>query len=197
MKRLTVPAIQRRKFEGKTAEPLVMLTAYIVMAWLVDPKPDAGFGGFAGAASLAFSPDGKVLATPETLFDYETVADNVLQFVTGRLGAARADGLETLREFTRDVKSGRASFTQTVTSPDGVRKKTASGSFEGWTPLHGSAITPQNSFSNAWPYSWSSVDFTAYVDPTDDPGLTGIRLYARGGSSSLVINRVELCLDAQ
>ena len=30
--------------------------------------------------------------TPETLFDYETVADNVLQFVTGRLGAARADG---------------------------------------------------------------------------------------------------------
>ncbi len=30
--------------------------------------------------------------TPETLFDYEAVADNVLQFVTGRLGAARADG---------------------------------------------------------------------------------------------------------
>ena len=28
MKRLTVPAIQRRKFEGKTQEPLVMLTAY-------------------------------------------------------------------------------------------------------------------------------------------------------------------------
>ena len=41
MKRLTVPAIQRRKFEGKTAEPLVMLTAYTVrMAQLLDPHCD-------------------------------------------------------------------------------------------------------------------------------------------------------------
>jgi len=30
--------------------------------------------------------------TPDTLFDFQAVADNVLQFVTGRLGAARADG---------------------------------------------------------------------------------------------------------
>lgn len=29
---------------------------------------------------------------PETLFDFQSVADNVLQFVTGRLGVARADG---------------------------------------------------------------------------------------------------------
>ena len=43
---------------------------------------------------------------------------------------ARADAVDTLHEFGRDVKSGRASFTQTVTSPDGVRKKTASGRFE-------------------------------------------------------------------
>ena len=35
-----------------------------------------------------------------------------------------------LREFAREVKSGRASFTQTVTSPDGARKKISSGSFE-------------------------------------------------------------------
>jgi 3-methyl-2-oxobutanoate hydroxymethyltransferase len=41
MKRLTVPAIQRRKFEGKTEEPLVMLTAYTVrMAQLLDPHCD-------------------------------------------------------------------------------------------------------------------------------------------------------------
>ncbi len=44
--------------------------------------------------------------------------------------AARADAVQTLREFVRDVSSGRASFTQTVTSPDGARKKTSSGSFE-------------------------------------------------------------------
>ena len=36
--------------------------------------------------------------------------------------AARADALDTLREFVRDVKSGRASFTQTVTSADGAKK---------------------------------------------------------------------------
>jgi outer membrane lipoprotein carrier protein len=44
--------------------------------------------------------------------------------------AARADPVETLRAFVRDVKSGRATFTQTVTSPDGAKKKTSSGSFE-------------------------------------------------------------------
>ena len=41
-----------------------------------------------------------------------------------------ADPVETLRGFVRDVKSGRATFTQTVTSPDGAKKKTSSGSFE-------------------------------------------------------------------
>jgi 3-methyl-2-oxobutanoate hydroxymethyltransferase len=41
MKRLTVPAIQRRKFEGKTEEPLVMLTAYTArQAQLLDPHCD-------------------------------------------------------------------------------------------------------------------------------------------------------------
>jgi 3-methyl-2-oxobutanoate hydroxymethyltransferase len=41
MKRLTVPAIQRRKFEGKTAQPLVMLTAYTArQAQILDPHCD-------------------------------------------------------------------------------------------------------------------------------------------------------------
>jgi outer membrane lipoprotein carrier protein len=43
---------------------------------------------------------------------------------------ARADAVDTLREFARDVQTGSASFSQTVTSPDGARKKTSSGSFE-------------------------------------------------------------------
>ena len=46
------------------------------------------------------------------------------------LQAAHADAVDTLRAFTRDVKTGSATFTQTVTSPDGARKKTSSGSFE-------------------------------------------------------------------
>ena len=44
--------------------------------------------------------------------------------------AAHADAVDTLKTFVREVKSGTAAFTQTVTSPDGARKKTSSGSFE-------------------------------------------------------------------
>ena len=41
MRRLTVPAIKGRKFEGKTEQPLVMLTAYTArMAQLLDPHCD-------------------------------------------------------------------------------------------------------------------------------------------------------------
>lgn len=43
---------------------------------------------------------------------------------------AHADPVSTLRDFVRDVKSGRAAFTQTVVSPDGARRKTSSGAFE-------------------------------------------------------------------
>lgn len=49
---------------------------------------------------------------------------------------ARADALDALRAFARDVKFGRAEFTQTVTSPDGVRKKVSSGRFEFARPNH-------------------------------------------------------------
>ena len=44
--------------------------------------------------------------------------------------AAAAAPVDTLREFVRDVKSGQARFTQTVTSPDGAKQKNSSGSFE-------------------------------------------------------------------
>ena len=45
-------------------------------------------------------------------------------------GLAQADAVDTLKEFVRDVKTGRAAFTQVVTSPDGTKKKNSSGSFE-------------------------------------------------------------------
>ncbi|MCW5636044.1 MAG: outer membrane lipoprotein chaperone LolA [Rubrivivax sp.] len=44
-------------------------------------------------------------------------------------GPARADAVERLRAFARDVKGGEASFTQTVTSADGKRRKVSSGRF--------------------------------------------------------------------
>ena len=45
-------------------------------------------------------------------------------------GVARADALAALQAFVRDANTGQASFTQTVTSPDGKKTKTSSGSFE-------------------------------------------------------------------
>jgi outer membrane lipoprotein carrier protein len=46
------------------------------------------------------------------------------------VGTAHADGVDLLREFSTQVKSGRAAFTQTVTAVDGTKKKTSSGQFE-------------------------------------------------------------------
>jgi outer membrane lipoprotein carrier protein len=46
------------------------------------------------------------------------------------MGAAQADAVDELRAFVRDVKSGQADFTQTVTAPGGARKKVSRGHFE-------------------------------------------------------------------
>lgn len=54
----------------------------------------------------------------------------LLLALCGAAASARADAVDTLREFVRDVKSGSAQFTQTVTSPDGAKKKTSSGNFQ-------------------------------------------------------------------
>ncbi len=43
---------------------------------------------------------------------------------------ARADAVQTLREFVRDTPSGKSAFTQTVISAEGVRKRSSSGTFE-------------------------------------------------------------------
>jgi outer membrane lipoprotein carrier protein len=58
----------------------------------------------------------------------------LLAFMLVSSSAAWADAAQTLRDFVRDVKSGKAAFTQTVTSGDGARAKTSSGSFEFMRP---------------------------------------------------------------
>lgn len=45
-------------------------------------------------------------------------------------GVSHADAVDTLREFVREVKTGKATFTQTVSAADNARKKVSSGSFE-------------------------------------------------------------------
>jgi len=52
-----------------------------------------------------------------------------LVLATCSLGA-RADAVDTLKDFVHDVKTGRSAFTQVVTSPDGAKKKSSSGTFE-------------------------------------------------------------------
>lgn len=44
--------------------------------------------------------------------------------------AVQADAVTALKEFVREVRSASAQFKQTVSSPDGKRKKVSSGSFE-------------------------------------------------------------------
>lgn len=44
--------------------------------------------------------------------------------------ALAADGVDGLRAFVSEVKTGRAQFTQVVTSSDGLKKKNSSGYFE-------------------------------------------------------------------
>ena len=72
---------------------------------------------------------------------------------------------------------------------------TTSGSFRASSPLWGDIKTPTNAVSNAWPYDWTSVDYTANVHPGDPRGSTVIRIYAGPSSNSLIINTVELCID--
>jgi outer membrane lipoprotein carrier protein len=43
---------------------------------------------------------------------------------------AQADAVDSLKAFAKDVHAARAPFTQTVTAPDGVKKKNSSGQFE-------------------------------------------------------------------
>lgn len=46
------------------------------------------------------------------------------------VAGARADGISSLKAFVSDVQTGRAQFSQVVTSQDGAKKKTSTGHFE-------------------------------------------------------------------
>ena len=45
-------------------------------------------------------------------------------------GLVHADSVDTLRDFIRDVKTGKSQFTQTVTASDGKKKRISTGNFE-------------------------------------------------------------------
>jgi hypothetical protein len=70
---------------------------------------------------------------------------------------------------------------------------TTSGSFQ-WQTWDGVGSTPTNSVSNVAPYEWYSGDMTTEISPGDGGVL--IRIEAGPSSGSLVVHRVELCLQA-
>lgn len=69
----------------------------------------------------------------------------------------------------------------------------SSGSFN-WMTFTGSGSTPLNYVSNVAPYRWYSGDATAAIAPSDRGIL--LRIKAGGGSNSLVVNRLELCINS-
>lgn len=54
----------------------------------------------------------------------------LLSALCGVMPLAHADAVDTLRAFVRDVKSAQATFTQTVTSPDGKKVRKSTGTLE-------------------------------------------------------------------
>ncbi|MBI5548770.1 MAG: hypothetical protein HY901_33225 [Deltaproteobacteria bacterium] len=89
-------------------------------------------------------------------------------------------GLSTLRRVTLAIY-GRSYNT------------TASGSFE-WQTIQGMNAAPTDLVSNSAPYEWYAADATTEFAAGDD----GVLLRIRPGPSSdaLIVNRVELCFDA-
>jgi hypothetical protein len=70
---------------------------------------------------------------------------------------------------------------------------TASGSFN-WQTFVGTGESPTNLVSNVAPYQWYSADVTTELAPND--ATTLIRIKAGPSSDALVVNRIELCLQA-
>lgn len=70
---------------------------------------------------------------------------------------------------------------------------TASGSFN-WQTFDGTGATPTNSVSNVAPYAWYAGDMTTEIEPGDNGVL--LRIKAGPNSGSLVVNRIELCVQA-
>jgi hypothetical protein len=68
-----------------------------------------------------------------------------------------------------------------------------SGSFN-WQTFDGLGQTASNVMSNGTPYAWDSGDMTTEISPGDD----GVRIRIKAGpsSGSLVVNRIEICLQA-
>lgn len=96
-----------------------------------------------------------------------------------------------------DIELSTAGVSQITTATLSVYGRsyntTASGSFN-WQTFAGVGSAPTNLVSNSAPYEWYSADMTTEIDP-DDNGVL-LRIKAGPSSGSLVVNRIELCVQA-
>lgn len=67
----------------------------------------------------------------------------------------------------------------------------ASTDFVVWSPLYGQRSG--GPVDNDFVYDWYSLDWTGYVDPSDDPDLTAVEIYADTGE--LAVQAFELCVE--
>jgi hypothetical protein len=68
----------------------------------------------------------------------------------------------------------------------------ANGSFN-WQTFNGTGDAPTDLVSNISPYQWYSADMTTEISPGD--GMVLVRVKAGPSSDSLVVNRIEICID--
>ena len=65
--------------------------------------------------------------------------------------------------------------------------------YDVWSPLYGEK--EGGPVDNDFVYDWYGLDWTGYLYPTDDPGLTAIQLYGGRGSGSLAVSGIEMCVQ--
>jgi hypothetical protein len=70
---------------------------------------------------------------------------------------------------------------------------TASGSFS-WQTFHGTGAAPTDLVANSTPYEWYLADATTELVANDSGVL--LRIYPGPSSGALIVNRVEICFDA-
>jgi hypothetical protein len=70
---------------------------------------------------------------------------------------------------------------------------TASGSFH-WQSFTGSGTTPSNFVSNVAPYQWYSAPLAGALTASD--GNVLLRIKAGPSSGTLVVHRIEICMEA-
>jgi cysteine-rich repeat protein len=86
------------------------------------------------------------------------------------------------------------SFTQAAVYIQARSYATSSSTyFDVWSPLYGGK--EGGPVDQDFVYDWYGLDWTGYLFPSDDPGLTAIQIYGGRGSGSLAVKAVELCVQ--